>query len=149
MIIFLQFILCLPLLSLEKQWIQFSNGKRVEVEVAKTFNERNQGLMERTKLENDKGMLFVFESPQKLSFWMKNTYIPLSIAYFDENRKLKEIYDMKPQNMMEKNQDLTSYPSECRCQYALEMRQGWFESNKIKPDTPGKPMVFQFVEIKK
>lgn len=112
--------------------IEFSNKVKLKVEVANTPAKRNLGLMNRTSLPKDQGMLFVFDRPQKLSFWMRNTYIPLSIGYFDENRVLKEIHQMKPQNMLEKSQDLRSYPSQCLCQYAIEVNQGWFKKNKIK-----------------
>lgn len=119
-------------LDYQKQELVFNNGKKLLVEVADNSEKREQGLMERTHLDKDGGMLFSFRSSRRLSFWMKNTYIPLSIAYFDKDRVLKEIYDMKPQNMMEKAQNTTSYPSQCFCQYALEVNQGWFKKNNIK-----------------
>ncbi len=118
--------------SLPKTDIQFKSGKKVSVEVAQSFSERSKGLMNRTELAEDSGMLFVFGHPQVLSFWMKNTYVPLSIAYIDKNKVIKEIYNMKPQSLMEKTQHTEDYPSQCRCQYALEMNKGWFEKNKIK-----------------
>ncbi len=112
--------------------LKFKSGPRLKVEVARSFSERSQGLMNRTKLAQDQGMLFIFDQPQKLSFWMKDTFIPLSIAYLDANKTVKEIHQMKAQKMMEKNQDLSGYPSQCLCQYALEVNQGWFKKNKIK-----------------
>ena len=112
--------------------LKFKSGPRLKVEVAKTFAERNKGLMYRTSLDKNKGMLFVFENPQRLSFWMKNTYIALSLAYFDKNKILKEIHQLKPQSMMERTQDLRSYPSRCLCQYVLEVNQGWFKKNNVK-----------------
>jgi uncharacterized membrane protein (UPF0127 family) len=112
--------------------IDFKEGVSLQVEVAATMRARNKGLMDRTHMAKDHGMLFVFERPQRLSFWMKDTYIPLSIAYIDKNKVIKEIYDMKPQNMMERTQDLQSYPSQCDCLYALEVNRGWFQRNKIK-----------------
>lgn len=118
--------------GLETQKIKIGGKKHLTVEVAKSFSDRNKGLMNRTELGKNSGMLFVFETPRKLSFWMKDTYIPLSIAYFDKNRVLKEIYHMKPQSMMEKNQDLRSYPSQNPCLYALEVNRGWFKENGIK-----------------
>lgn len=114
------------------QKLQFANGVKLEVEVARSDAEREVGLMNRTEMKDNHGMLFEFPTPQRLSFWMKNTFIPLSIAYFDKDKVLQEIHDMKPQNLMEKEQDLRSYPSQCMCQYALEVNQGWFAKNKIK-----------------
>ena len=133
--IFLLFVLCAsPTYALEfqKQELVFSNGKKLRVEIAESFKERAQGLMDRTSLKENSGMLFSFSKPQKLNFWMKNTYIPLSIGYFDSKMVLKEIYKMKAQNIMEKFQDTKNYPSHCRCQYALEVNQGWFKKNNIQ-----------------
>ena len=109
-------------------------GKNVilKVEVADNFKNRRTGLMKRTELAANRGMLFVFDKPQKLSFWMADTYVPLSIGYFDKNRRLKEIHLMKPQNMMEKKQHSETYPSRCLCLYALEVNQGWFKKNNIR-----------------
>ncbi len=117
---------------LKKIDIQFKNGKKLEVEVAQSFSERYQGLMHRQSLQKNAGMLFVFDRPQKLSFWMKNTYIPLSIAYIDEDKTIKEIYEMKAQSLLERTQHTEDYPSQCNCLYALEVNQGWFKENKIK-----------------
>ena len=118
--------------DMPKADLTFSNGKKLEIEVASTFSNRYQGLMKRQSLPENSGMLFIFDAPQKLNFWMKNTYIPLSIAYLDKNKVIKEIYQMKAQSMMEREQDLSGYPSRCSCQYALEVNQGWFKKNKVK-----------------
>lgn len=112
--------------------ITFPGNKKVKVELAVTMSERYKGLMNRTSLDENSGMLFVFGHPQKLSFWNKNTFIPLSIAYLDDKKVIKEIHLMKAQNMMEKQQVPDSYPSECSCLYALEMNQGWFKKNNIQ-----------------
>ena len=128
---------------MEKKKLRFSNGVEIQVEVAESYTDRMQGLMHRTSLDENQGMLFDFKRPQILSFWMKNTYIPLSIGYFDKNKKLKEIYQMKAQAMMARDQDLRSYPSRCRCVYALEVNQGWFKKNKIKPE-----MTFEIHQLK-
>ncbi|MCJ8275551.1 MAG: DUF192 domain-containing protein [Bdellovibrionales bacterium] len=127
-------------LEFKKQKLRFENGKTLEVEVAESHEQRAQGLMNRTSLGENKGMLFIFDFPQHLSFWMKDTFIPLSIAYFDKEKSLKETYDMKEQNMMEKVQDTRGYPSQCQCVYALEVNQGWFQKNNIK-----KGMKFQLI----
>ena len=66
------------------------------VEVAKTHEERAKGLMGRTDLPEGHGMLFIYESPQRLVFWMKDTLIPLSVAFFDSDKEIINILDMDP-----------------------------------------------------
>lgn len=110
--------------SLEKDQIMV--GKiPVTVEIADNTETRARGLMKRNSLEKNAGMLFVFQEEKKLSFWMKDTTIPLSIAYISKNGEIKEIYNMKPL-------DETAIRSTRSVMYALEMNQGWFESNGIK-----------------
>lgn len=104
-------------------------SKKIVVEVASSQRARIRGLMERTDLEDDQGMLFIFPEPEILSFWMKNTPTPLSIAFFDANKKLIQIENM-PVNTDEYP---PSYQSLIPCLYALEMKMGWFEKNKITP----------------
>lgn len=103
-------------------------GHAIEVEIADTDRARSRGLMGRDSLKPGTGMLFVYEKPQLLSFWMKNTKIPLSIAFFDERKILFQILDMDPPE-----ESLESYQSSRPAQYALEVPQGWFEANKIRP----------------
>ena len=98
----------------------------VEAELASTQEERNFGFMERKKIPDGTGMLFIFEYDQKLSFWMKNTPHPLSIAYIDSNGIIREIYDMTPFS-------LSSIESTVSVRYALEVPQGWFQKNNIIP----------------
>ena len=98
----------------------------VEAELASTQEERNFGFMERKKIPDGTGMLFIFEYDQKLSFWMKNTPHPLSIAYIDSNGIIREIYDMTPFS-------LSSIESTVSVRYALEVPQGWFLKNNITP----------------
>ena len=97
----------------------------ITVEVADEPEERHNGLMFRKKLPTDSGMLFVYPEPQSLSFWMKNTHIPLSIAYLDETGRILNIEDMSPHN----TQTVTSAAP---AMYALEMNQGWFADNGIE-----------------
>jgi uncharacterized membrane protein (UPF0127 family) len=66
------------------------------VEIARTDEEREQGLMFRTHLEEDRGMVFLYSNPTSLGFWMKNTRIPLSIAFFDDKNHILKMLDMKP-----------------------------------------------------
>lgn len=132
--IWIRFFLALSLFAENMPWadLKFESGPQLKVEVAKSFFQRTKGLMGRTDMPANEGMLFVFHSPQRLSFWMKDTYIPLSIAYLDKDLVIKEIHQLKPQSMMEASQNLISYPSQCECQYALEVNQGWFKKHKVK-----------------
>ena len=107
-------------------------GKVIQVEVANTNETRARGLMYRRSLPKDQGMLFVFPSTQPLSFWMKNTYIPLSIGFFNAERQLLEVQEMQPESVVLKQPSKT-YKSRLPAKYALEMNKGWFSKNKIKP----------------
>ncbi|MGI5059211.1 DUF192 domain-containing protein [Treponema pectinovorum] len=98
---------------------------KIKVEFAITQEERNHGFMERKKIPDGTGMLFIFERDQILSFWMKNTPHPLSIAYIDKNGKIRDIFDMTPYS-------LASVTSTVSVRYALEVPQGWFAKNNIK-----------------
>ena len=103
-------------------------GLDLKVELACTDAQKQQGLMNRSQLGKDQGMFFVFEREQILSFWMKNTLIPLSIAYISAEGKIIDIQDMKPL-------DQTPHPSKEVAQYALEVNQGWFQEHQIKVDS--------------
>ena len=96
----------------------------VKAEVAEKEEDRNHGFMERKTIPDGTGMLFIFEKEQILSFWMKNTPHPLSIAYIDSRGKIRNIYDMTPFS-------LTPIKSTSSVRYALEVPQGWFEKNNI------------------
>ena len=96
----------------------------VKAEVAEKEEDRNHGFMERKKIPDGTGMLFVFDRDQILSFWMKNTPHPLSIAYIDSKGKIRNIYDMTPFS-------LTPIKSTSSVRYALEVPQGWFRDNNI------------------
>ena len=99
----------------------------VEAEVADEPDERTMGLMGREELADGKGMLFVFREPQAMSFWMRDTLVPLSIAYINAAGVIREIHDLKPL-------DETPARSAFRdLLYALEVPQGWFHKNKILP----------------
>jgi uncharacterized membrane protein (UPF0127 family) len=99
---------------------------RITVEVTSTIEQRAAGLMHRFSLQPDHGMLFVFDRPQPLAFWMKNTYIPLSIAFVDAGGRIVNIEDMKPL-------DESTHTSRGPALYAIEMKQGWFASRGIVP----------------
>jgi uncharacterized protein len=104
-------------------------GKTIEVEYANTPALRERGLMFRQNLPEDHGMLFIFAEEQPLAFWMKNTLIPLSIGYFDRNRKLVDVQEMVPAAIGDRLPP--SYPSRAPAMFALEMPKGWFKRNKI------------------
>jgi hypothetical protein len=106
------------------------------VELATTSEERSRGLMFRESLPENQGMLFVFPNERQVSFWMKNTYVPLSIAYIDAEGRIVNIADMQPQ-------DTTSHPSAAAVRYALEVNQGWFAERDI---AAGDRCVFQLPE---
>jgi len=104
----------------------------VSAEIAEKTEDRNHGFMERKNIPDGTGMLFVFEKDQILSFWMKNTPHPLSIAYIDSKGKIRNIYDMTPYS-------LSSIISTVSVRYALEVPQGWYKKNGI---TEGDAVVF-------
>jgi len=97
----------------------------VKAEVARTQEERNEGLMFRKKLDDGHGMIFMFESDQVLSFWMKNTMIPLSIAFISHDGRIIDIKNMYPK-------DENSVSSSRSVRYALEVPQGWFAKKGVK-----------------
>ncbi|MCS7012850.1 MAG: DUF192 domain-containing protein [Chloroherpetonaceae bacterium] len=98
----------------------------VWVEVADRDELRQRGLMFRTELPEDEGMLFVFERPEIQSFWMRNTYIPLDIAFIDEKGRITDIYQMKPLD------EEPRYESSVPVPFAIELNQGWFAKRGIK-----------------
>lgn len=101
--------------------------KEIRVQLALTDAERGRGLMGRKALDTDHGMLFVFEQPSRQSFWMANTPLPLDIGYFDAAGILREVYPLYPFDRT----SVVSRRSDIR--YALEMTQGWFAQNGIRP----------------
>ena len=101
-------------------------AKTIVVELARRPDEQTRGLMFRRTLGEDEGMLFVYDSPRLLSFWMKNTRIQLSIAFVDGEGKITQIEKMRPYDSLDR------YRSKVPVQYALEMNQDWFEENGIE-----------------
>lgn len=125
---FLLFIFFRPLTACPEPFPKiplYVKGKEIWVEVARTPEERAIGLMGRTKLGKDEGMLFVFEEEGYHSFWMKDTLLPLSIAFIDKEGRIVWIVDMKPLTV-------TSHTPPKPILYALEMTQGWFKKNGVK-----------------
>ncbi len=109
--------------------LKISNHE-IEVEVARTDKQRSAGLMHRRQLDENSGMLFVFDQEKPLSFWMKNTFIPLSIAFVNSNCVIVDIQKMNPHSLLVK--DLPTYTSKKPAKYALEVNQGWFAKNKVQ-----------------
>jgi uncharacterized protein len=100
-------------------------GKAVTAEVADDAQERSMGLMFRDHLAPNTGMLFVMSKPERASFWMKNTIVPLSIAYISPAGVIVEIHDLHP---LDEKPVPSAFPN---IAYALEMEQGWFSENGI------------------
>ena len=97
----------------------------LRVEIAKTPNQLEQGLMYRTKLAEDKGMLFCFANPRRLNFYGRNTMMPLDIAFVDKNNTIQKISFIKSMS-----EELVS--SDDNCLMAIEANLGYFENNGIK-----------------
>ncbi len=97
----------------------------VTAEIARSETERERGLMFRTALADGAGMLFVFDKDEQLSFWMKNTLVPLSIAFIATDGTIRQIADMQPQS-------LATTLADRSCRYALEVPQGWFGRAGVK-----------------
>jgi uncharacterized protein len=115
-----------PKLATIKLWL---GAQEIIAEQALSLPQIETGMMFRTEMAENEGMLFVFAEPHKASFWMKNTLLPLTCAYIDSEGKILEIHDMKPQ-------DLSPIPAASdQIQYVLEMKQGWFSRNNVKAGT--------------
>lgn len=114
--------------NLEKKTLSIlkSDGSKVDIvaELAVKPEERNYGFMNRKKIPDGTGMFFVFEKDQVLSFWMKNTPHPLSIAYISSDGKIIDIFDMTPYS-------LASITSSRSVRYALEVPQGWYKKQNV------------------
>ena len=100
-------------------------GKAITVEVANTPDKIARGLMYRKSLPREEGMLFVHPVEQILSFWMKNTHIPLDIAFIQDDGTIAQIERMEPFSRR-------SHVSGERARFGLEMNWGWFEANGVK-----------------
>jgi uncharacterized protein len=100
----------------------------IKAEVADTFGTRMQGLMHRTSMGTNDGMLFVFDELAPHCMWMKNTLIPLAVAFMDEAGVIVTILEMRPH-------DEASRCATKPARYALEMNAGWFTQRGLKPGT--------------
>ena len=102
------------------------DGISLEIESVQDAESRQLGLMYRDELAENLGMLFVFETTRVLSFWMRNTFIPLDIAFIDADGLIVDIQRMEP--LDESKQYISAVPA----LYALEVNAGWFEKNGVK-----------------
>ena len=109
----------MPVITLEV------DGHSVRTEVAGTAATRARGLMYRKKMRKNSGMLFVYDKPEPLSFWMKNTYLPLTIAFIDTQGVIVHLEDMQPLTT-------TAHRAPKAVPYALEMNLGWFAANGVE-----------------
>ncbi len=102
-------------------------GVRLKAEVAEDEQSRAMGLMFRDSLSEDHGVLFIFDVPRQVSFWMKNTKIPLSIAFLESDRVISEEKSMRPydETLIQSRSDKISY--------AIEVNSGWFDRHQVKP----------------
>lgn len=121
--------------GLRKVTIAASGGETVKlrVEIADSSAEQQRGLMDRTALGKNRGMLFVFEGEQPRSFWMKNTLIPLSIAYIDSGGRIVDLQEMKALD-----DEPPHYVSAEPAKYALEANKGFFADHGVEVGDPAK-----------
>ena len=108
----------LPLVEL------FAGMHRIEAELAATPESRQIGMMQRTIMAPQRGMLFVFTEADKHCMWMRNTLLPLSVAFLDEKGRIINIEDMQPRT---ENNHCAAKPA----RYALEMNLGWFKTRGL------------------
>ena len=104
-------------------------GAPLKVEVAGDEQSRAMGLMFRDSLSEDHGMLFIFDQPGQVSFWMKNTKIPLSIAFLEGDRVINEEKSMRPydETLIQSQSD--------KIRYAIEVNAGWFDRHQVRSGT--------------
>ena len=113
-----------PKLPTIKLWL---GAHELATEIARTPLEHQMGMMWRTNMAEMEGMIFIFDEPGRRAFWMRNTLVPLDIAYLAADGTLLEVHAAQPR-------DETSIPSDSdRVQFVLETRQGWFQRNNLKP----------------
>ncbi|MCX6922448.1 MAG: DUF192 domain-containing protein [Verrucomicrobia bacterium] len=113
-----------PKLQTMKLWL---GAEEMEAELALTHQQVQTGMMFRTNMAENAGMLFVFGEPHRAGFWMKNCPLPLSAAYIDPEGVILEIRKLEPHN----TNSVTAETD--RVQFVLETNQGWFERHKVTP----------------
>lgn len=123
--ILISIFLLIPTIAENDQAVRISiSGSEFVFELADTPEARSKGLMHRRELAPDSGMLFAYPSERRLFFYMKNTYIPLSIAFINANLRIIDIQKMRPL-------DETIIRSRGKARYALEVNQGFFERHGV------------------
>jgi len=126
---FLVLLFSLPVLADELPRVDLTAGfYRIQAEVAARDPDRMQGLMHRRSMPANHGMLFVFAQAARHCMWMRNTFLPLSVAFLDEEGRILNIEDMQPQTE-------DNHCAAKAARYALEMNLGWFAGKGIKPGT--------------
>ena len=116
-----------PVLAQQMPVLQLSAGMHlIRAEVAADYATRATGLMHRSAMPSNAGMLFIFDEATTHCMWMKNTLIPLSVAFIDERGAIINVEEMAPQT---EDSHCASRPA----RYALEMNRGWFAARGIKP----------------
>lgn len=123
-----------PQTNLQRTAIQ-AGMFQIDAQIANTPQQRQIGLMFRKDMPTHEGMLFIFEEPQKQCFWMKNTLLPLTAAFVDDDGAIVNLVDMQPQSS-------DSHCSEKPVRYVLEMNQGWFAKKKIGKGYKLKSQIF-------
>jgi uncharacterized protein len=114
--------------NLPKITLGIGNAYKVVAEVASIPSDRAQGLMFRKKMSDNEGMLFVYPQPHVTGMWMKNTLIPLSVAFIDDKGVIINVEEMKPET-------LDAHMAKAPAKYSLEMNSGWFKKRKLGPGT--------------
>lgn len=137
--------------SRDRLWPARLGDSDIKMKIAESDEDRSVGLMFVKSMPENQGMLFVFEQERTLTFWMKNTLIPLSIGFFDKDLKLVDIQDMKTESPMVR--ELPQYPSRVPAQFALEMNLGWYKKHGVKPgahlkilQAPPSPLLERFTK---
>ena len=108
---------------------------QIDAQIAQTPQQRQIGLMFRKEMPTHEGMLFIFDEPQKQCFWMKNTLLPLTAAFVDDEGVIVNTADMQPRST-------DSHCSDKPVRFVLEMNQGWFAKKKIGKGYKLKSAVF-------
>jgi uncharacterized protein len=114
--------------KLPKVTLGIGGVHKVIAEVASVPSDRAQGLMFRKKLSDNEGMLFVYPQPHITGMWMKNTLIPLSVAFIDDKGVIINVEEMKPET-------LDAHMAKAPAKYSLEMSSGWFKKRKLGAGT--------------